>query len=80
MEFSCVKYKRFDSLDNSPFNNLKMNLEEKLKKRNALTKMIIDLKNQTHYIETKKTIQRLQQEIDDLSIIQTNNSNDPFKQ
>jgi hypothetical protein len=57
-----------------------MNLEEKLKKRNALTKMIIDLKNQTHYVETKKTIQRLQQEIDDLSIIQTNNSNDPFKQ
>ena len=57
-----------------------MNLEEKLKKRNALTKMIIDLKNQTHYIETKKTIQRLQQEIDDLSIIKPNNSNDPFKQ
>ena len=57
-----------------------MNLEEKLKKRNALIKMIIDLKNQTHYIETKKTIQRLQQEIDDLSLIQTNNSNDPFKQ
>ncbi|MDA9981238.1 hypothetical protein N9H39_00555 [Gammaproteobacteria bacterium] len=57
-----------------------MNLEEKLKKRKALTKMIIDLKNQTHYVETKKTIQRLQQEIDDLSLIQTNNSNDPFKQ
>ena len=57
-----------------------MNLEEKLQKRNALTKMIIDLKNQTNYIETKKTIQRLQQEIDDLSLIQTNNSNDPFKQ
>ncbi len=57
-----------------------MNLEEKLKKRNALIKMIIDLKNQTHYIETKKTIQRLQQEIDDLSITKINNSNDPFKQ
>lgn len=67
-------------MDNSPFNKLKMNLEEKLKKRKALTKMIIDLKNQTHYVETKKTIQRLQQEIDDLSLIQTNNSNDPFKQ
>jgi len=67
-------------LDNSPFNKLKMNLEEKLKKRNALIKMIIDLKNQTHYIETKKTIQRLQQEIDDLSITKINNSNDPFKQ
>jgi hypothetical protein len=80
MEFSCIKYKWFNSLDNTPFNKLKMNLEEKLKKRNALTKMIIDLKNQTHYVETKKTIQRLQQEIDDLSIIQTNNSNDPFKQ
>lgn len=57
-----------------------MNLEEKLQKRKALTKMIIDLKNQTHYIETKKTIQRLQQEIDDLSIIKTNNSYDSFKQ
>ncbi|MDB4272364.1 hypothetical protein N9875_00895 [bacterium] len=57
-----------------------MNLEEKLKKRKALTKMIIDLKNQTHYVETKKTIQRLQQEIDNLSLIQTNNSNDPLKQ
>ena len=67
-------------MDNSPFNKLKMNLEEKLKKRNALIKMIIDLKNQTHYIETKKTIQRLQQEIDDLSITKINNSNDPFKQ
>jgi len=80
MEFSCIKYKWFNSLDNSPFNKLKMNLEEKLKKRNALIKMIIDLKNQTHYIETKKTIQRLQQEIDDLSITKINNSNDPFKQ
>tara|TARA_B110000858_G_scaffold185328_1_gene227402 strand:+ start:1385 stop:1627 length:243 start_codon:yes stop_codon:yes gene_type:complete len=80
MEFSCIKYKWFNSLDNSPFNKLKMNLEEKLKKRNVLTKMVMDLKNQNHYVETKKTIQRLQQEIDDLSIIQTNNSNDPFKQ
>lgn len=58
-----------------------MNLEEKLKKRKALIKMIIDLKNQTHYVETKKTIQRLQQEIDDLSILpKHNNFNDPFKQ
>lgn len=51
-----------------------MNLEEKLQKRNALTKMIIDLKNQTNYVETKKTIQRIQQEIDDLSINKTNKS------
>ena len=80
MEFSCIKYKWFNSLDNSPFNKLKMNLEEKLKKRNVLTKMIMDLKNQNHYVETKKTIQRLQQEIDDLSITKPNNSNDPFKQ
>lgn len=56
-----------------------MNLEEKLQKRNALTKMIIDLKNQTHYIKTKKTIQRLQQEIDDLSINKTYQSHDSFK-
>jgi hypothetical protein len=79
MEFSCIKYKWFDSLDYPPFNKLKMNLEEKLQKRNALTKMIIDLKNQTHYIETKKTIQRLQQEIDDLSINKTLQSHDSFK-
>lgn len=56
-----------------------MDLEERLNKIKSLTKMIIDLKNQEGYIETKKTIQQLQQEIDCLVIPKIHNSHDPFK-
>lgn len=39
---------------------------EKLKQINSITKMIIELKQQPHTVETKKTIQRLQQQLDDV--------------
>ena len=38
---------------------------EKLQKINSITKMIIELKQQPNSVETKKTIQKLQQELDE---------------
>jgi len=38
---------------------------EKLQKINSITKLIIELKLQPNSVETKKTIQKLQQELDE---------------
>lgn len=65
MEFSITKYKRVNSLDYSPLNNIKMNQQERRKRITELSSMIVDLKrNRT--IDSKKTIQKLQQEMDKL--------------
>lgn len=65
MEFSITKYKRVNSLDYSPLNNIKMNQQERRKRMAELSSMIVDLKrNRT--IDSKKTIQKLQQEMDKL--------------
>ena len=55
-------------MGNSPLNNIKMNTEERLQKLNALRSKIIELKFKSTVspIKTKKTIQKLQQEIDNL--------------
>ena len=55
-------------MGNSPLNNIKMNAEERLQKLNALRSKIIELKFKPTFspIKTKKTIQKLQQEIDNL--------------
>jgi hypothetical protein len=55
-------------MDNSPLNNLKMNAEERLQKLNTLRSKIMELKfkSTNSPIKTKKTIQKLQQEIDNL--------------
>ena len=68
MELSCIKYKWINSMDNSPLNNLKMNAEERLQKLNTLRSKIMELKFKSTIspIKTKKTIQKLQQEIDNL--------------
>jgi len=52
-------------MDNSPFKYLTMDAEERLAKVQALTKMIIDLKTNTT-IDSKKTIQKLQQQINEI--------------
>jgi len=52
-------------MDNSPFKYLTMDAEERLAKVQALTKMIIDLKTNTA-IDSKKTIQKLQQQINEI--------------
>ena len=43
-----------------------MTQEEKFEKIKAISKMILDLKQSEQYVQTKKTIQKLQQEIDNL--------------
>ena len=65
MELSCIKYKWINSMDNSPLKYLTMDAEERLAKVQALTKMIIDLKTNTA-IDSKKTIQKLQQQINEI--------------
>ena len=65
MELSCIKYKRINSLDYSSLKYIKMDLQERTNKIKELSSMIVDLKkNRT--IDSKKTIQKLQQEIDKL--------------
>ena len=65
MELSCIKYKWINSMDNSPLNNIKMNAEDRLSKIKELNGMIMDLKiNPT--INSKKTIQKLQQQINEI--------------
>lgn len=52
-------------MDYSPLNNIKMNQQERRKRMAELSSMIVDLKrNRT--IDSKKTIQKLQQEMDKL--------------
>ena len=55
-------------MGNSPLNNIKMNAEERLQKLNTLRSKIMELKFKSTIspIKTKKTIQKLQQEIDNL--------------
>ncbi len=66
MEFSCIKYKWINSLDYSPLNYLKMTQQEKTNKIKELSSMIFDLKS-NRTIDSKKTIQKLQQQIDELT-------------
>ena len=66
MESSNIKFERANSLDNSPPNIVKMNKEERLVKIKELSSMIVDLKS-NRSIDTKKTIQKLQQQMDNLT-------------
>jgi len=66
MELSCIEYKWINSLDYSPLNYLKMTQQEKTNKIKELSSMIVDLKS-NRTIDSKKTIQKLQQEIDKLT-------------
>jgi len=52
-------------MDNSPFKHLIMDAEERLAKVKILTSMIIDLKKNP-IIDSKKTIQKLQQQINEI--------------
>ena len=65
MEFGCIKYKWINSMDNSPLKHLIMDAEERLAKVKVLTSMIIDLKTNP-VIDSKKTIQKLQQQINEI--------------
>ena len=65
MELSCIEYKWINSLDYSPLNYLKMTQQEKTNKIKELSSMIVDLKS-NRTIDSKKTIQKLQQQIDEL--------------
>ena len=65
MEFSCIEYKRVNSLVYSPFKYIKMTKQEKTNKIKELSSMIVDLKS-NRTIDSKKTIQKLQQKIDNL--------------
>ncbi len=65
MELSCIKYKWINSLDYSPLNYIKMTQNEKTNKIKELSSMIVDLKS-NRTIDSKKTIQKLQQQIDEL--------------
>ena len=65
MELSCIKYKWINSMDNSPFNKLTMDAEERLTKIKELTSKILYLKTNPA-IDSKKTIQKLQQQINNI--------------
>ena len=65
MELSCIEYKWINSMDNSPLNNIKMNAEDRLSKIKELNSMILDLKSNPT-ISSKKTIQKLQQQINEI--------------
>ena len=52
-------------MDNSPFNKLTMNAEERLAKVKELTSKILYLKTNPA-VDSKKTIQKLQQQINDI--------------
>ena len=53
-------------MDNSPFKHLTMDSKERLTKIKELSSIIIDLKTTDQNIHTKKTIQKLQQQINEL--------------
>ena len=65
MELSCIEYKWINSMDNSPLNNIKMNAEDRLSKIKELNSMIMNLKSNPT-INSKKTIQKLQQQINEI--------------
>jgi|TARA_R110000823_G_scaffold301045_3_gene421941 hypothetical protein len=52
-------------MDNSPFNKLKMDAEDRLTKVKELTSKILYLKKNPA-IDSKKTIQKLQQQINEI--------------
>jgi len=60
-------------LDYSPLKHIKMNEREKLNKITELSSIIFDLKSNTK-IDSKKTIQKLQQQIDTLIYEKRNNN------
>jgi len=43
-----------------------MTQEEKFAKIKAISKMILELKQSEQYVQTRKTIQKLQQQLDDI--------------
>ena len=73
MESSCIKCKWVNSLDYSPLKHIKMNEREKLNKITESSSIIFDLKSNTK-IDSKKTIQKLQQQIDTLIYEKRNNN------
>lgn len=60
-------------MDYSPLKYIKMNEREKLNKITELSSIIFDLKSNTK-IDSKKTIQKLQQQIDTLIYEKRNNN------
>ena len=64
MESSTITAKWSSSVDNS-FYKFNMTLEEKTQKVKVITAMIVDLKKNPS-VEAKQTIQKLQQEIDNI--------------
>ena len=62
MEFSCFTIEWFNSLDYSLYKFLTMTEQEKFSKIKSLNKMIIELKANPQ-VNSKETIQKLQQEI-----------------
>jgi len=60
-------------LDYSPLKHIKMKQKEKLNKISELSSIIFDLKSNTK-IDSKKTIQKLQQQIDTLIYEKRNNN------
>jgi len=52
-------------MDNSPFNNVKMDAENRLAKVKELTSKILYLKTNPA-VDSKKTIQKLQQQINEI--------------
>ena len=52
-------------MDNSPLNNIKMDAENRLAKVKELTSKILYLKTNPA-VDSKKTIQKLQQQINDI--------------
>ena len=65
MELSCTKYKWTNSMDYSLFKYLIMDQQERSNKIKELSSIIVDLKS-NRSIDSQKTIQKLQQQIDEL--------------
>ena len=64
MESSSIAIKWFNCLDNTLYKLFTMT-EEKINKINSLHKIISDLKSNPS-VDSKKTIQKLQQELDNI--------------
>ena len=64
MESSCITIKWLNSLDNSFY---KINTMTKSEKIREITGKILELKKLGNKVDTKKTIQNLQREMDELT-------------
>jgi hypothetical protein len=65
MESSSITAERANSLDYSFYKFIIMTEQEKFNKIKVLNQMIVELKNNPQ-VNSKKTIQKLQQEIDNI--------------